>query len=172
MFSTIKSLRIFNSKLFYFGHSWEHLRGDYNWDYNWEELLLTEGLNSLYVSELDLYLKNHSLSYGIAKVLLINKDMNINKNFNVWSYSVYTVSYTKAFCRWLSFAQLIFSWGKSLSQTRQRFTWISYHAIFSLRAFDAGSLRGGPFDFWWGGCRIFRLLDIFFYCSSPAGFFF
>ena len=26
-------------------------------DYNWEELLLTEGLNSLYVSELDLYLE-------------------------------------------------------------------------------------------------------------------
>ena len=25
MFSTIKSLRIFNSKLFYFGHSWEKL---------------------------------------------------------------------------------------------------------------------------------------------------
>ena len=32
-------------------------------DYNWEELLLTEGLNSLYVSELDLYLKNHSLPW-------------------------------------------------------------------------------------------------------------
>ena len=32
-------------------------------DYNWEELLLTEGLNSLYVSELDLYLKNHSLTW-------------------------------------------------------------------------------------------------------------
>ena len=32
-------------------------------------------------------------------------------------------------------------------------------------------IRGGPFDFWWGSCRIFRLLDIFFYCSSPAGFF-
>ena len=27
-------------------------------DYNWEELLLSEGLNSLYVLELDLYLKN------------------------------------------------------------------------------------------------------------------
>ena len=32
-------------------------------DYNWEELLLTEGLNSLYVSELDLYLKKHSLPW-------------------------------------------------------------------------------------------------------------
>ena len=52
-------------------------------DYSWEELLLTEVLNSLYVSEFDLYLKTHSLPYGFAKVLLINKDMNINKNFNV-----------------------------------------------------------------------------------------
>ena len=32
-------------------------------DYNWEELLLTEGLNSLNVLELDLYLKNHSLPW-------------------------------------------------------------------------------------------------------------
>ena len=32
-------------------------------DYNWEELLLTEGLNSLYVSELDLYLKNQWLPW-------------------------------------------------------------------------------------------------------------
>ena len=32
-------------------------------DYNWEELLLTEGLNSLYVLELDLYLMNHSLPW-------------------------------------------------------------------------------------------------------------
>ena len=32
-------------------------------DYNWEELLLTEGLNSLYVLELDLHLMNHSLPW-------------------------------------------------------------------------------------------------------------
>ena len=32
-------------------------------DYNWEELLLTEGLNSLYVLELVLYWKNHSLPW-------------------------------------------------------------------------------------------------------------
>ena len=36
-------------------------------DYNWEELLLTEGLNSLYVSELDLYLKKHSLPWKKAE---------------------------------------------------------------------------------------------------------
>ena len=36
-------------------------------DYNWEELLLTEGLNSLYVSELDLCLKNHSLAWKKAE---------------------------------------------------------------------------------------------------------
>lgn len=30
-------------------------------DYNWEELLLTEGLNSLYVWELDLYIYEESL---------------------------------------------------------------------------------------------------------------
>ena len=30
-------------------------------DCNWEELLLNEGLNSLYVSELHLDMKNHSL---------------------------------------------------------------------------------------------------------------
>ena len=32
-------------------------------DYNWEELLLTEGLNSLYISALDLCLKNHLLPW-------------------------------------------------------------------------------------------------------------
>ena len=32
-------------------------------DYDWEEVLLTEGLNYLYVSELDLYLKNHLLPW-------------------------------------------------------------------------------------------------------------
>ena len=35
----------------------------YNMSNSWEELLLTEGLTSLYVSELDLYLKNHSLPW-------------------------------------------------------------------------------------------------------------
>ena len=33
-------------------------------DYNWEELLLTEGLNSLYVSELDLYLEESLVTLG------------------------------------------------------------------------------------------------------------
>ena len=34
------------------------------------------------------------------------------------------------------------------------------------------SVRGGPFDFWWGGCRIFRLLDIFFLLLQPCRIFF
>ena len=32
-------------------------------------------------------------------------------------------------------------------------------------------VRGGPFDFSWGGCRIFRLLDIFFIVPAQEDFF-
>ena len=32
-------------------------------------------------------------------------------------------------------------------------------------------IRGGQFDFWWGGCRIIRLLDIFFIAPALQDFF-
>ena len=43
--------------------------------------------------------------------------------------------------------------------------------VFVISGIIKVEVRGGPFDFCWGGCRIFRLLDIFFYSSSHAGFF-
>ena len=43
--------------------------------------------------------------------------------------------------------------------------------VFVISGIIKVEVRGGPFDFCWGGCRIFRLLDIFFILPAMQDFF-